>query len=163
LSVFPPLCILERPWNADIGLDSSTFDPGAVPTLIGRNRKDELVAGTDFGSSPRDQTPRSLCADDLRQRVLLCEQRHHLRGARRVFIDQNHDVPMKGLRAKALRLKNNRLFCAESYSQRDELPFLRWNFSQSRKTLFRSATLRCRAIQTVAYGLPSRCEQTHEP
>jgi hypothetical protein len=60
LSVFP----LERPCNADVGLDSLAFDPGAVPTLIGRNRKVELVASTDFGSSPRYETPRNLRADD---------------------------------------------------------------------------------------------------
>jgi hypothetical protein len=81
------MCILERPCNAEIGLDSLAFDPGAVPTLIGRNRKDEPIAGADLGSSPRYQPPRSLRADDRRQRVLLCEQRHHLRGASRVFID----------------------------------------------------------------------------
>jgi hypothetical protein len=31
-----------------------------------------------------------------------------------VFIDQNHDAAMKGLGAKRLRLKDNRLFRAES-------------------------------------------------
>ena len=46
-----------------------------------------------------------------------------------VFIDQNHDVSMKGLRAKTLCFKYNRLLRAESYSQRDELPFLRWDLS----------------------------------
>jgi hypothetical protein len=125
----PPLCILERPWNADIGLDSQAFNPGAVPTLIGRDRKDELVAGTDLGSSPRYESSRGLRADDRRQRILFREQRHHLRGARRVFIGQNHDAAVKGLRAKPLRLKDNRLFRAEPYSQRDELPFLRWDLS----------------------------------
>jgi len=44
LSVLPPLCILERPWSVDIGLDSLTFDPRTVPTLVGRNREDELIA-----------------------------------------------------------------------------------------------------------------------
>jgi hypothetical protein len=44
LSVLPALCILERPWNADIRLDSLTLDPRTVPTLVGRNREDELIS-----------------------------------------------------------------------------------------------------------------------
>ncbi|HTF67470.1 MAG TPA: PRTRC system protein E [Edaphobacter sp.] len=51
---------------------------------------------------------------DRRERVLFCEQRHHLRGSSRVFIDQNHNAAVKELGAKPLCLKDNRLLRAQS-------------------------------------------------
>ena len=93
----------------------------------------------------------------------LGEQSHHLSGSGCVFIHQNDDLPMKGLRAQSLRFKNNRLLGAEFDGKGDQLSFLGRDLSQPWKTFLRSPFLRSHSVETVTHWLAARCEQTHQP
>jgi hypothetical protein len=89
-------------------LDSSTLQIRPSPREECGNGEHNAIALANFERTRSDQPTGGPGANECREAILRRERCHHLCGARRVLVDENHNVSVVRLVAKAFSEDSDR-------------------------------------------------------